>query len=65
MGEKPKPTQEEFDELKAEVADLCEEVAAIAGALNALDVVWQTHLLGKRVSNEADTSEVQARGEDR
>lgn len=45
MGEKPKPTQEEFDQLKAEVADLREEVAAIAGALNALDVVWQVHRL--------------------
>lgn len=52
MGEKPKPTQEEFDELKAEVADLREEVAAIAGALNALDVVWQTYLLGKRAGDQ-------------
>lgn len=47
MGKKPKPTLEEFDKLKAEIAELRAELAEVKelaasaeGALNALAVVW-------------------------
>lgn len=36
----PQPTPEEFQQLKDEVAELREQVAAIEGALNALVVVY-------------------------
>lgn len=39
------PTREEFEELKAEFAALREEVSAIAGALNALVVVYTVRRL--------------------
>lgn len=47
MGNQPRPTQEQIDKLKAEVAELRAELAevrelaaAAEGALNALTVVW-------------------------
>lgn len=43
MGCSPKPTQEQLDELRAEIVELREQVTQIAGALNALVVVWRTY----------------------
>jgi hypothetical protein len=36
----PRPTQEQIDDLRNEIAELREEVQAIEGALNALVVVY-------------------------
>jgi hypothetical protein len=68
VGKSPKPTQEEFTELRAEVAELRDRIDAIEGALNAFTVVYGIRRLpppGDGMTDEADTSEVQARGEDR
>jgi hypothetical protein len=40
VGKTPKPTQEQFDQLKAEIAELRDRIDAIEGALNAFTVVY-------------------------
>lgn len=48
----PQPTREEFEELKADVAELREQVSALEGALNALVVVWAVRRLPHPEDND-------------